>query len=58
VLLSGVNSGGKTSTLELLAQTVILAHMGFPVPSERCELGLVMNSTISGSPEARWTQGF
>ncbi|MBU4220094.1 MAG: endonuclease MutS2, partial [Euryarchaeota archaeon] len=41
VLLSGVNSGGKTSTLELLAQTVILAHMGFPVPSERCELGLV-----------------
>jgi DNA mismatch repair protein MutS2 len=41
VLLSGVNSGGKTSTLELLAQTVILAHMGFPVPAERCELGLV-----------------
>jgi dsDNA-specific endonuclease/ATPase MutS2 len=41
VLLSGVNSGGKTSTLELLAQTVILAHMGFPVPSENCEIGLV-----------------
>jgi len=41
VLLSGVNSGGKTSTLELLAQTVILAHMGFPVPAEHCELGLV-----------------
>jgi len=41
VLLSGVNSGGKTSTLELLAQTVILAHMGFPVPSEHCEIGLV-----------------
>jgi DNA mismatch repair protein MutS2 len=41
VLLSGVNSGGKTSTLELLAQIVILAHMGFPVPSEECELGLV-----------------
>jgi DNA mismatch repair protein MutS2 len=41
VLLSGVNSGGKTSTLELLAQTVILAHMGFPVPSGHCEIGLV-----------------
>lgn len=41
VLLSGVNSGGKTSALELLAQTVILAHMGFPVPAEHCELGLV-----------------
>ncbi len=41
VLLSGVNSGGKTSTLDLLAQTVILAHMGFPVPANECELGLV-----------------
>jgi len=41
VLLSGVNSGGKTSTLELLAQVVILAHMGFPVPAKKCELGLV-----------------
>ncbi len=41
VLLSGVNSGGKTSTLELLAQVVILAHMGFPVPAKQSELGLV-----------------
>ncbi len=41
VLLSGVNSGGKTSTIELLAQTVILAHMGFPVPAKQCEVGLV-----------------
>jgi len=32
VLLSGVNSGGKTSVLDLLAQTIILGHMGFPVP--------------------------
>jgi len=41
ILLSGVNSGGKTSTLDLLAQVVILAHMGFPVPAKECELGLV-----------------
>ena len=41
VLLSGVNSGGKTSTLDLMAQIIILAHMGFPVPAEQCELGLV-----------------
>ena len=41
VLLSGVNSGGKTSTLELLAQVVILAHMGFPVPAKECEIGLI-----------------
>jgi dsDNA-specific endonuclease/ATPase MutS2 len=41
VLLSGVNSGGKTSTLDLIAQIVILAHMGFPVPAKECEIGLV-----------------
>ncbi|MFA4957923.1 MAG: helix-hairpin-helix domain-containing protein [Candidatus Methanoperedens sp.] len=40
VLLSGVNSGGKTSTLDLIAQIVILAHMGFPVPAKECEIGL------------------
>ncbi len=41
ILLSGVNSGGKTSTLDLLSQITILAHMGFPVPATGCELGLV-----------------
>ncbi len=40
VLLSGVNSGGKTSLLELLAQSIILAHMGFPVPAEKMEISL------------------
>ena len=38
VLLSGVNSGGKTSLLDLLAQIVILAHMGMPVPAQNCKL--------------------
>jgi dsDNA-specific endonuclease/ATPase MutS2 len=33
-LLSGVNSGGKTSTLDLVALVVTLAHMGLPVPAE------------------------
>jgi dsDNA-specific endonuclease/ATPase MutS2 len=32
-LLSGVNSGGKTSTLDLIGLCVILAHMGLPVPA-------------------------
>ncbi len=41
VLLSGVNSGGKTSLLELLAQCVILGYMGFPVPAKKLELGPV-----------------
>lgn len=34
-LLSGVNSGGKTSTLDLLALVTILAHMGLPVPAKQ-----------------------
>ncbi|WP_266078962.1 MutS-related protein [Haladaptatus caseinilyticus] len=33
-LLSGVNSGGKTSTLDLVALIVILAQMGLPVPAD------------------------
>lgn len=32
-LLSGVNSGGKTSLLDLVAVVAILAHMGLPVPA-------------------------
>jgi DNA mismatch repair protein MutS2 len=37
-LLSGVNSGGKTSTLDLVALVVTLAHMGLPVPAERARI--------------------
>ncbi|AUV83519.1 DNA mismatch repair protein MutS [Salinigranum rubrum] len=37
-LLSGVNSGGKTSTLDLVALVVVLAQMGFPVPAESVRL--------------------
>jgi len=40
-LLSGVNSGGKTSTLDLVAAVVVLAHMGLPVPADDVELGWV-----------------
>jgi dsDNA-specific endonuclease/ATPase MutS2 len=32
-LLSGVNSGGKTSTLDLVGTVVIMAQMGLPVPA-------------------------
>ncbi|MFA4640674.1 endonuclease MutS2 [Pyrococcus kukulkanii] len=34
VVLTGANSGGKTSLLELTLQVVILSHMGFPVPAK------------------------
>lgn len=37
-LLSGVNSGGKTSTLDLVSSIVILAQMGLPVPADRVRL--------------------
>jgi len=39
-LLSGVNSGGKTTLLDLIAQIAILAHMGLPVPAISCRIGL------------------
>ncbi|MCK4938186.1 MAG: endonuclease MutS2 [Methanosarcinales archaeon] len=38
-VLSGVNSGGKTTTLDLVAQVLILSHMGFPVPGEKVTVG-------------------
>ena len=40
-LLTGANSGGKTTLLELLAHTCILAHMGLPVPASHAVVGQV-----------------
>jgi len=40
-LLSGVNSGGKTSTLDLIALVVVLAHMGLPVPADAARVGRI-----------------
>tara|TARA_B110000444_G_scaffold260425_1_gene307337 strand:+ start:46711 stop:48702 length:1992 start_codon:yes stop_codon:yes gene_type:complete len=40
-LLTGANSGGKTTLLELLAHTCILAHMGLPVPANAARVGQV-----------------
>ena len=37
-LLSGVNSGGKTSALDLVAVVATLAHMGLPVPADRARI--------------------
>jgi len=34
-ILTGANSGGKTTLLETMAQVVLMAHMGLPVPA-RC----------------------
>jgi dsDNA-specific endonuclease/ATPase MutS2 len=38
VVLSGVNSGGKTSTLDLIGTVAVLAHMGLPVPAEHARI--------------------
>ncbi|MHA1992553.1 MAG: MutS-related protein [Candidatus Hodarchaeales archaeon] len=39
-ILSGANSGGKTTLLSLIAQISLLAHMGLGVPAERAEIGI------------------
>lgn len=41
VLLTGANSGGKTTLLETLAQISILTHMGMPVPAQDAEVQLI-----------------
>ncbi len=37
-VLTGANSGGKTTLLETLCQVVLLASMGLPVPAARAEV--------------------
>jgi dsDNA-specific endonuclease/ATPase MutS2 len=39
-VLTGANSGGKTTLLETLCQVTLLASMGVPVPAERAEVSL------------------
>jgi len=38
-VLTGANSGGKTTLLETLCQVVLLAHMGLPVPANVARVG-------------------
>lgn len=40
-IVTGANSGGKTTLLELLGQIQILTHMGLYVPAKEAEVGLV-----------------
>jgi hypothetical protein len=40
-VLTGANSGGKTTLLETLAAVALLAHMGLPVPAEAAQVSLV-----------------
>jgi dsDNA-specific endonuclease/ATPase MutS2 len=40
-VLTGANSGGKTTLLETLAGVALLAHMGLPVPAAEAQVSLV-----------------
>jgi hypothetical protein len=40
-VLTGANSGGKTTLLETLCQVQLLAQMGLPVPAEAAEVSVV-----------------
>ena len=40
-VLTGANSGGKTTLLETLCQVQLLAQMGLPVPAEQAEIHAV-----------------
>ena len=40
-VLTGANSGGKTTLLETLCAITILAHMGLPVPAAETELSVL-----------------
>ncbi|MDH5020211.1 MutS-related protein [Halobacterium rubrum] len=40
-VLTGANSGGKTTLLETLCQVALLARMGLPVPAERAAVGVI-----------------
>jgi len=40
-VLTGANSGGKTTLLETLCQVALLAQMGLPVPADRAEVSVV-----------------
>jgi len=40
-VLTGANSGGKTTLLETLCQVQLLAQMGLPVPADAAEVGIV-----------------
>ena len=55
-LLSGANSGGKTTLLETLGIITILTHCGLPIPASEAKVGLLdeihMLAKVSGTQSA------
>ena len=56
-LLSGVNSGGKTSLLDLVALVTTLAHMGLPVPAESARVQRVEELHYHGKSQGTLDAG-
>lgn len=48
-VLTGANSGGKTSLLELTAQLVLLHHWGVPVPAAEAEIPIFQEVVFLGA---------
>lgn len=38
ILITGPNMGGKSTYIRCVAICVFLAHVGVPVPADKCEL--------------------
>lgn len=57
IMLSGANSGGKTMTIQLIAQIAILAQMGFPVPAEKANISLFEELFYFGKSQGMVTAG-
>jgi DNA mismatch repair protein MutS2 len=56
-LLSGVNSGGKTSTLDLIALVYVLGQSGLPVPCESARLARVSALHYQGKTQGTLDAG-
>lgn len=56
-LLSGANSGGKTTLLELMAQVQALAQAGLPVPGTSVRLGLCQRLHVMAKASSTQSAG-
>jgi len=57
VVLTGANSGGKTSLLNLIVQIQLLAQMGFPVPAKSAVTEIVSEVYFFGRKKAVYGAG-
>ncbi len=56
-ILSGANSGGKTTAIQLIAQLAILTQSGFPVPAKDVELSIFDSILYFSKPSGTMDAG-